>query len=159
MTTVTDYNTLMKEFPLNELISAADMASVTNALTNIFTHMKKLRSTKYPISRALRFVECISRDLNAQILKVSIYLLMCIGFQILSTRRLMHIPINEFDQLTAQCMDAYKKWDDEYDKFITMIRDISKKNRDETMKYQAFKAVVQHKKLETRLGALKQFRK
>lgn len=70
MSTVSDYNTLMKEFPLNELISAADLPSVTSALGSIFTHMKKLRSTKYPINRALRFVECISRDLNSQILKV-----------------------------------------------------------------------------------------
>ena len=71
----------------------------------------------------------------------------------------MHITIGEFDQLMAQCTEAYKKWDDEYDKFITMMRDISKKNRDETMKYLAFKAVVQHKKLENRLQDLKQFRK
>lgn len=71
----------------------------------------------------------------------------------------MHIPMAEFDIVIAQCMDAYKKWDDEYDKFITMMRDIAKKNRDDTMKYLAFKTVLEHKKLETRLYQLKQFRR
>lgn len=68
---VSDYNQLMKDMPLNELMSAHDFESIRIAIGNIFTHMKKIRNTKYPVMRALRFVEAISRDLNTQLLKVA----------------------------------------------------------------------------------------
>lgn len=70
MAMVNDYNILMKDLPLNELMAATHMDAIRNALINIFTHMKKLRNTKYPIARALRFVEAISKDVFTQMLKV-----------------------------------------------------------------------------------------
>ncbi|KAJ1368590.1 hypothetical protein KIN20_029753 [Parelaphostrongylus tenuis] len=143
---VSDYNSLMKDFPLNELVSATDLDSIKIALGNVFGHIKKIRATKYPIQRALRFIEAISRDMNAQILKV------------LCTRRLMHISIVEFDQLIMQCTQLFTKWDDEYDKFITLLRDISKKKRDEPVKLM-WKVMPVHKKLEGRLVQIKAFRK
>ncbi|VDL72361.1 unnamed protein product [Nippostrongylus brasiliensis] len=143
---VNDYNSLMKDFPLNELVSATDLDSIKVALGNVFGHMKKIRATKYPVQRALRFIEAISRDMNGQILKV------------LGTRRLMHISIVEFDQLMMQCIQLFTKWDDEYDKFITLLRDISKKKRDEPVKLM-WKVMPLHKKLEGRLVQIKAFRK
>lgn len=65
-----DYNVLMKDLPLNELMAATDMDGIKNALAAIFTHMRKLRNTKYPIARALRFIEAISKDVFTQMLKV-----------------------------------------------------------------------------------------
>ena len=43
---------------------------VRTAVAGIFNHLRKIRSTKYPIQRALKLVEAISRDLSSQILKV-----------------------------------------------------------------------------------------
>uniref|UniRef100_A0A0K0DJN9 DHC_N1 domain-containing protein n=1 Tax=Angiostrongylus cantonensis TaxID=6313 RepID=A0A0K0DJN9_ANGCA len=40
---VSDYNSLMKDFPLNELVSATDLDSIKIALGNVFGHMKKIR--------------------------------------------------------------------------------------------------------------------
>ncbi|KAK6045191.1 hypothetical protein COOONC_17305, partial [Cooperia oncophora] len=135
----------MKDFPLNELVSATDLDSIKIALGNVFGHMKKIRATKYPVQRALRFIEAISRDMNGQILKV------------LGTRRLMHISIVEFDQLMMQCIQLFNKWDDEYDRFIALLRDISKKKRDEPVKLM-WKVMPLHKKLEGRLVQIKAFR-
>lgn len=70
MTTVNDYNQLMKDFPLNDLLSATELDRIRVALQAIFLHMRKIRPTKYPIQRALRLVEAISRDLSTQLLKV-----------------------------------------------------------------------------------------
>ena len=84
---VADYNTLMKDFPLNDLLSATELERFRGALVAIFAHLKKIRSTKYPIQRALRLVEAISRDLSSLMLKV------------LGTRRLMHIPFDEFEKV------------------------------------------------------------
>ena len=84
---VNDYNPLMKDFPLNDLLSATELDRIRVAVQAIFNHMRKIRTTKYPIQRALRLLEAISRDLSTQMLKV------------LSTRRLMHIPFDEFEKV------------------------------------------------------------
>lgn len=70
LATVNDYNPLMKDFPLNDLLSATELDKIRTALGAIFFHLRKIRSTKYPIQRALRLVEAISRDLMNQLLKV-----------------------------------------------------------------------------------------
>lgn len=86
--TVNDYNPLMKDFPLNDLLSASELDKIRQALMAIFTHLKKIRNTKYPIQRALRLVEAISRDLSSQLLKV------------LGTRKLMHVAYEEFEKVS-----------------------------------------------------------
>lgn len=60
----------MKDFPINDLLSAMELDRIRTALQLIFQHLKKIRSTKYPMQRALKLVEAISRDLNSQLLKV-----------------------------------------------------------------------------------------
>lgn len=88
LSTVNDYNPLMKDFPLNDLLSATELERIRSSLTAIFSHLRKIRNTKYPIQRCLRLVEAISRDLSSQLLKV------------LGTRRLMHIPFDDFEKVT-----------------------------------------------------------
>ncbi len=70
LTTVNDYSPLMKDFPLDDLLSATELDKIKSSLTHIFGHLKKIRNTKYPIQRCLRLVEAISRDLSSQLLKV-----------------------------------------------------------------------------------------
>lgn len=55
--TVNNYNALMKDFPLNSLLAASDTEAIKCALVDIFSHMKKIRNTKYPIARALKLVQ------------------------------------------------------------------------------------------------------
>jgi len=73
LATVNDYNPLMKDFPINDLLSATELDRIRTAVQLIFSHLRKIRSTKYPIQRALRLVEAISRDLSSQLLKVSVF--------------------------------------------------------------------------------------
>src|ERR1700733_14691712 len=62
------YNQLMKDFPLNELLSATDLDKIQESLILIFGHIsRKLRLSPYPIRRALPLVEAISRDFNDQL--------------------------------------------------------------------------------------------
>lgn len=75
LTVVNDFNPLMKDFPLNDLLAATELDKIRTALQSIFTHLRKIRTTKYPIQRALRLVEAISRDLSGQLLKVRLFLL------------------------------------------------------------------------------------
>uniref|UniRef100_A0A0N5AC29 DHC_N1 domain-containing protein n=1 Tax=Syphacia muris TaxID=451379 RepID=A0A0N5AC29_9BILA len=146
MTKVNNYNLLMKDMPLNELMAATDMNAIRIAVIDIFTHLKKIRNTKYPITRALRFIEAISKDLCSQMLRV------------LGTRRLMNIPLMEFDELIGQCVDVFAAWSDEYDKLSQLLRELSKKKREEHLKL-AWRINPQHKKLEARLEHMRKFRR
>lgn len=67
---VTSYNTLMKDFPINLLLTATDLDAIQDALTEIFQHMKRIKHTRYPVERAQQLELAISRDLNDQLLKV-----------------------------------------------------------------------------------------
>ncbi|KAG8185039.1 hypothetical protein JTE90_017062 [Oedothorax gibbosus] len=146
LATVNDYNPLMKDFPLNDLLSATELDKIRVALGAIFFHLRKIRSTKYPIPRALRLVEAISRDLMNQLLKV------------LGTRRLMHIPFDEFEKVLNACFEVFSTWDDEYDKLQGLLRDIVKKKRDEHLKM-VWRVSPAHKKLQGRMEQMRKFRR
>lgn len=143
---VADYNPLMKDFPINDLLSATELEKIRSAVQLIFNHLRKLRSTKYPIQRALRLIEAISRDLSQQLLKV------------LGTRRLMHIPFDEFERVMNQCFEIFSCWDDEYDKLQQMLRDLVKKKRDEHIK-SMWRMNPAHKKLQQRMEDMRKFRR
>ncbi|XP_066987022.1 dynein heavy chain, cytoplasmic isoform X2 [Macrobrachium rosenbergii] len=146
LATVNDYAPLMKDFPLNDLLAATELEKIRCAVQAIFNHLRKIRTTKYPIQRALRLVEAISRDLSSQILKV------------LGTRRLMHIPFEEFEKVMTQCFDVFMTWDDEYEKLQGLLRDIVKKKRDEQLKM-VWRVSPAHKKLQLRMEQMRKFRR
>eukprot|EP00105_Crassostrea_gigas_P045649 XP_019929797.1 PREDICTED: cytoplasmic dynein 1 heavy chain 1 isoform X11 [Crassostrea gigas] len=146
MATVNDYNQLMKDFPLNDLLSATELDRIRVALSAIFIHLRKIRPTKYPIQRCLRLVEAISRDLSSQLLKV------------LGTRRLMHIPYDEFEKVMTACFEVFGTWDDEYEKLQGLLRDLVKKKREEHLRM-VWRVNPAHKRLQGRLDQMKKFRR
>ena len=135
--TAKDYNLLMKDFPLNELMSATELNKITLSIQSIFNHLKKIRNSKYPLHRALKLIEAISKDLTTQLLKV------------LSTQRLMMISFDDFEKTMKSCFAVFTAWDDEYEKLQAILRELAKRKRDE------FKMVWRinpsHKRLQNRL--------
>ncbi len=75
---MSNYSSLMKDFPVHELHGANDLESIRAAVVLIYTHMRKMRTTTYPAQRAIHLIEAISRDLNAQLLKVSLQSMLAI---------------------------------------------------------------------------------
>jgi dynein heavy chain 1 len=67
---VASYNTLMKDFPINLLLTATDLEAINEAVVEIFQHMKRVKHTRYPVERVQQLELAISRDLNDQLLKV-----------------------------------------------------------------------------------------
>lgn len=109
----TKVSAVMKDFPINELLSANTLSDISSAIGVIFLHVKKINNNDaYEPSRFLSFLEALSRDLLVQILKI------------LSTTRLMSIPYKEFLSLMDQSKDIFTKWDEEFG----IIRDLMKKN-------------------------------
>ena len=138
-----DYNLLMKDFPLNELMSATELNKITVAIQSIFNHLKKIRNSKYPLNRTLKLIEAISKDLTTQLLKV------------LSTQRLMLITFDDFEKSMKSCFCVFTAWDDEYEKLQGILRELAKRKRDE------FKMVWRinpsHKRLQNRLVVMQKY--
>ncbi|KNE70419.1 hypothetical protein AMAG_14553, partial [Allomyces macrogynus ATCC 38327] len=145
MDKVHKYNILMKEFPIDELLSATDLPRVKEALQLIFTHInKKIKLSSYPVKQVLLLVEAISRDLNEQILKV------------LKARRLMLVSYDDFEKATAGCAAVFETWDACIKEFSSLAREVSRKRND---KYLPIKITSCHAKLQERIEYVRKFRK
>ncbi|KAF9438119.1 hypothetical protein BGZ76_009650 [Entomortierella beljakovae] len=139
------YNQLMKDFPLNELLSATDAVKVRDSLNQIFGHInKKLKLSPYPIRRALPLVETISRDLNDQLLRV------------LGSRRLMYMDYDDFEKATAGAVEVFKTWDDVIKEFTDVAREVTRKRLE---KFLPIKINPAHAKLQERIEFVRNFRK
>ncbi|GAA6000808.1 hypothetical protein JCM10207_004669 [Rhodosporidiobolus poonsookiae] len=143
--TVHDYNALMKDFPLNELLAATDLAKVQESILLIFGHLnKKLKLSPYPVRRALPLVEAISRDLNTQLLKV------------LSSQRLTYMDYPLFERAMSACTAVFHAWDDSFKEFTNVAREVTRKRSE---KFIPIKISPAHAKLQERVLYLRQFRK
>ncbi|KAF9649981.1 hypothetical protein BDM02DRAFT_3112755 [Thelephora ganbajun] len=139
------YNQLMKDFPLNELLSATDLDKIQESLALIFGHInRKLRVAPYPIRRALPLVEAISRDFNEQLTRV------------LTSHRLLYTPYDTFERLLTQVMNIFRTWDDSMKGFTDVARELTRKRSE---KFIPIKVVPAHDKLQERTRYLKEWRK
>ncbi|KAF8610057.1 hypothetical protein BDV93DRAFT_517252 [Ceratobasidium sp. AG-I] len=139
------YNQLMKEFPLNELLSATDLDKIHDALYQVFGHInKKLRLSPYPIRRALPLVEAISRDFNDQLLRV------------LTSHRLPYAPYETFDRLLKQTQEIFRTWDDLIKEFTNVAREVTRRRSE---KFIPIKVQPAHAKLMERTRYLRDWRK
>ncbi|GJN87844.1 hypothetical protein Rhopal_000799-T1 [Rhodotorula paludigena] len=143
--TVHDYNVLMKDFPLNDLLAATDLAKVQESILLIFGHInKKLKLSPYPVRRALPLVEAISRDLNSQLLKV------------LSAQRLTYSDYPLFERAMSACSAVFHAWDDSFKEFTNVAREVTRKRAE---KFIPIKIAPAHAKLQERVLYFRQFRK
>ncbi|KAI9105868.1 dynein heavy chain [Phlyctochytrium arcticum] len=143
--TVQKYNILMKDFPLNELLSTTDIRKLQESLIYIFNHLnKKLKLSPYPIRRALPLVEAISRDMNEQLLKG------------LGMRRLMYMGYEDFERTMSGCEEMFRTWDDQVKEFTNVARDVTRKRSE---KFLPIKINPVHAKLQERIVFLRSFRR
>ncbi|KAF9561514.1 hypothetical protein CPC08DRAFT_817653 [Agrocybe pediades] len=139
------YNQLMKDFPLNELLSATDLDRVQESIILIFGHInRKLRLSPYPIRRALPLVEAISRDFNDQLLRI------------LTSYRLPYTPYDTFERLLSQTMNVFRTWDDQIKEFTNVAREVARKRNE---RFIPIKVVPAHAKLQERTRYLRDWRK
>ena len=145
MGTVHKYNQLMKDFPLNDLLSSTDLDKVHESLTLIFSHLnRKLKLSPYPIRRALPLVEAISRDFNDVLLRI------------LTSHRLAYTPYPTFERLLAQTTGIFRTWDDLIKEFVNVARGVARKRCE---KFIPIKVIPAHGKLVERVRYLREWRK
>ncbi|KAK1225811.1 dynein heavy chain [Marasmius sp. AFHP31] len=139
------YNMLMREFPLNELLSATDLDKIHESLHLIFGHInKKMRLSPYPTRRALPLVEAISKDFNDQLLRI------------LTSHRLPYTPYETFDRLLSQTTNIFRTWDDLIKEFTNVAREVTRKRSE---RFIPIKVNPAHAKLQERTRYLRDWRK
>lgn len=142
---VHNYNLLMKDFPLNELLSATDLAKCVDALGAVFGHLnKKLRISPYPVKRAIPLTEAISRDLNDTLLKI------------ISSRRLMYLDFAQFCETLDTASDVFQSWDEHAKEFVTVARELTRRRME---KFLPIKVNAAFAKLRERISYVGAFRK
>lgn len=135
----------MKDFPLNELLSATDLDKIQESIVLIFGHLnRKLKLSPYPVRRALPLVEAISKDFNDQLLRV------------LTSHRLLYTPYETFERLLSQAMNTFRTWDDHMKEFTNVAREVTRKRSE---KFIPIKVVPAHAKLQDRIRYLRDWRK
>jgi dynein heavy chain 1 len=143
--TVQKYNQLMRDFPLDELLSATSLQKVDEAIHQIFNHLnKKLRICPYPVHRALPFVEAISGDLEARLQTL------------LHGRTLMHMEYPEFQSLMAIAERIWQRWEDDVKEFTNVAREVTRRRNE---KFIPIKINPRHKQIEERIKYITTFRK
>ncbi|EJD04235.1 uncharacterized protein FOMMEDRAFT_146241 [Fomitiporia mediterranea MF3/22] len=139
------YNTLMQDFPLNELYSASDIKGIGKAVRLIFRHFnRKFKGSSYPVWRALSLIEAISGDFNATLLRV------------LASSRLADQSYSTFDRLMSQTMDVFRIWDDEIKDLKCATREVLRRRAE---RFVPIKIRPAHAKLRERIRCLRELRR
>ncbi|KAA8652525.1 dynein heavy chain [Aspergillus tanneri] len=141
---VQKYNQLMRDFPLDELLSATTLQKVQESLSLIFAHLnKKLKICPYPIKRALALVEAISGDLDTQI------------HTLLHGRTILHLDYREFRSLMKTAGAIWRTWDENLKDFTNVARESTRRRNE---KFIPIKIVARHEKTQERLKYINTFR-
>jgi dynein heavy chain 1 len=136
---------LMKDFPINDLLSVSEIDNLSGAIVRIFNHLKKTKNALYPIPRYLALVEAISRDLCFKILAI------------LRARPLLNLSYEEFDKITSACKTVFEKWEHQCDEFRrSILKELAKKRNEDKL---PLRVNVDFLPLQERISSLRNFRK
>lgn len=141
---VQKYNQLMRDLPLEDLLSATTLMKIQEALAQVFVHLnRKLRVCLYPVRRALPLAEAISGDLDARL------------HDLLHGRTLMHLDFPEFQSLMAATDQVWTIWDEDIKEFANTCREVIRRRNE---KFIPIKIEPRHKATRDRLKYIHTFR-
>ena len=140
---VSSYMPLIRDFPINALMTASDVSQMKHSVASIFSHMKKMKTAQYPVQRAFQLIEAVSRDLSKKLITM------------VKPMRIMELPYDIFVKEHDHCANIFKTWDEHCSGFRELARDIAKKRgHDKTSP----RLIVAHAKLRDRLEDVYQCR-
>ncbi|OTA89925.1 hypothetical protein M434DRAFT_398353 [Hypoxylon sp. CO27-5] len=144
MEMVQKYNQLMRDFPLDELLSATSLPKVQDAIGQIFSHMnKKMRFSNYPIARTLHLVEAISADLEE------------VMHRLLPGSELVDLDYKDFKTLMTTADEIFKSWDAQIKDFTNIARETTRRRQE---RFIPIKVNPKHSELQARLKYIDTFR-
>ena len=144
MEKVQKYNQLMRDFPLDELLSATSLPKVKESISQIFAHLnKKLRICPYPVRRALPLVEAISADLDEVL------------HRLLPGTELVNLEYSEARNVMKQANKIFNCWDENAKEFTNVAREVTRRKQE---RFIPIKINPRHADLQARLNYVSNFR-
>jgi dynein heavy chain 1 len=144
MELVSNCMSLMRDFPIKELLSATTVQQLSLAIEKNFTHLKKVKTAdKYELSRSLRLVEALSEHLAEQTSSV------------LGGQQMMRLPYKDFEHGLKECPRMWDGWDQHLKNFQETVRELAKRRGVQGLKMQLR---LKHTTLQLRLKELADFR-
>ncbi|KAI0014906.1 cytoplasmic dynein heavy chain [Xylariomycetidae sp. FL0641] len=144
MEMVQKYNQLMRDFPLDELLSATSLPKIQDAIFQIFNHMnKKMRFSNYPIARTLHLVEAISADLEE------------VMHRLLPGSELVDLEYKDFKALMSTADEIFRSWDTQLKDFYNIARETTRRRQE---RFIPIKVASKHQELQSRLKYIDNFR-
>lgn len=138
-------NILMKDFPINDLLSANSLEAVEVVVGVIFNHMKKIKhNDAYPLVKAQQIVDLVSKEMTAQLLKV------------LAREKVMAQDWQAFENTVAGANNIFNAWNSKFKVFKDIIRTQAKRKGSERILPQR---TFDHYEVENRLKEIQSFRK
>ncbi|KAJ6231571.1 dynein heavy chain [Anaeramoeba flamelloides] len=141
---VTNYNMLMKKFPINEILIAHDFKQLQQSIQSCFDHLKKVKETDYPLSRVYTFVGLISKDVISQLLSI------------IEREDLILINFEDFEKITQNAIETFDVWTKNIQGFSVIIQELERRHGEDKNNK---KMESQIPDLEKRINELKTFRK
>ncbi|ORY65054.1 dynein heavy chain, N-terminal region 1-domain-containing protein [Pseudomassariella vexata] len=144
MELVQKHNQLMRDLPLDELLSATSLPKVNDSVIQIFAHInKKMRFSNYPIKRTLDLVEAISADLKD------------VMHRLLPGSELVDLEYEDFKNLMEKADDIFKGWELQAKEFTNIARETMRRRQE---KFIPIKVNPKHSELQARLKYIDTFR-
>ena len=106
----TDVNSFLRDFPINDLLSADDLSSLAKTTTAMFQHYPKIRNSKnYDLYRLAKLLESTTVALKSRIIAI------------LKLSDVMKVDFSAFEALNAELVALFSKWDTDYKKFTAFF--------------------------------------
>lgn len=141
---VKQYNFLLKDIPLDEMLSAANLDKMQSSLDSVFSHInRRFRNSNYPVDRGLALIEAISADMN-------------LGFQgLVNGRTLMRCSMPDFESIVNAAGALWLVWDEQVRMFTDIAREVTRKRN---QKFVFIKVEERHAPTKSRLIYIRNFR-
>ena len=133
--------TFLRDFPIDELHSAADLLKLSRATTLCLQHFAKLKHSRYDFSRAVRLMEVVGAALFSRLVAL------------LREKDIMGSSIEELRKVHSQAETMFLTWDTQYATQRGTLKDVAKR-RKETMRSLHFDSAA----LQQRLAVVVEFR-
>ncbi|ANZ76269.1 BA75_02408T0 [Komagataella pastoris] len=137
------YTPFLKEIPMQSFIAATDIQKLQEAISDVFHSLRKLKSTDYPVPRALLWIETFSKDIKKKLQLI------------IEHYHLMSLPFDDFILKTASIESFFVSLHEQLQLFIELARLVVRKRSE---KYLLIKVNLHTDEMEEQLQYVKKFR-
>ena len=131
---------VLKDFPIDQILQATTIRDLNTALSNCFAHLLRKLKLKFILEKWI--IEQLDREITKK-------LTLLLG-------DVLRVDYFKFLEMNDQTSSIFESWDENYQEFITLVRDNSRK---EGQRFVPFRIDLTSTKIKIRMNFFANFRK